>query len=152
MIVMNVIYATSAYPAGAAADRVSPRALLLAGLLLLIVADVVLASASAPLAVFAGAALWGLHMGLTQGLLSKLVAATVPAHVVGTGFGVFNLVSGGALLLASVIAGALWGALGPSATFFAGAAFAALAAAGLLAPMPAAAQGTPISPGRRCSP
>jgi predicted phage tail protein len=72
-------------------------------------------------------------MALTQGLLSKLVADTVPANLVATGFGIFNLVSGGALLLASVIAGTLWSSLGPSATFLAGAAFAAVAAVGLLA-------------------
>jgi MFS family permease len=132
MIVMNVVYAGSAYPAGAAADRLSPRTLLLYGLLVLIAADILLARASGPLVVFAGAALWGLHMGLTQGLLSKLVADTVPASIVGTGFGIFNLVSGSALLLASVLAGSLWKALGPSATFLAGAAFSALAAIGLL--------------------
>jgi len=132
MIVMNVVYAGAAYPAGAAADRVSARTLLLLGLMLLIAADVVLASATAPLVVFAGAALWGLHMGLTQGLLSKLVADRVPPTLVGTGFGVFNLVSGGALLLASVIAGTLWSSLGPAATFLAGAALAAAAAIGLL--------------------
>lgn len=133
MIVMNVFYAGAAYPAGAAADRVSPRTLLLLGLVLLIVADIVLARAASALVVFAGAALWGLHMALTQGLLSKLVADTAPAELVGTGFGVFNVVSGGALLLASVIAGSLWSSFGPSATFLAGAAFAAVAAIGLVA-------------------
>lgn len=80
----------------------------------------------------AGAALWGLRTALTQGLLSKLVADTVPARLRGTGFGIFNLVSGGALLLTSVIAGALWSAVGPSATFPAGAGFAGIAALGLL--------------------
>jgi MFS family permease len=93
----------------------------------------VLALAHAPPIVFAGAALWGLHMGLTQGLLAKLVADAVPANLVGTGFGIFNLVSGAALLLASVIAGSLWSSLGPSATFLAGAAFAAVSAIALLA-------------------
>lgn len=132
MIVMNLFYAGAAYPAGAAADHLSQRQLLLMGLVLLIAADVVLALASSPLGVFAGAALWGLHMGFTQGLLSKLIAETCPATLLGTGFGVFHLASGGALLLASVIAGALWGALGPSATFLAGAAFATAAAIGLL--------------------
>jgi MFS family permease len=106
--------------------------LLLIGLALLIAADVVLAVAAGALTVFAGAALWGLHMAFTQGLLSKLVADTVPAPLRGTGFGIFNLVSGGALLLASVIAGALWGAMGPAATFLAGAGFAAVAAIGLV--------------------
>jgi MFS family permease len=136
MIVMNVVYAGAAYPAGVAADRVGTRTLLLLGLILLIAADVALALADGALVVLAGAALWGLHMGLTQGLLSKLVADAVPSHLRGTGFGLFNLVTGGALLLASVIAGALWSALGPSATFLAGAAFAAVAAIGLLSAVP----------------
>jgi MFS family permease len=132
MIVMNLLYAGAAYPAGAAADRASARVLLLLGLAFLIGADLVLAFAASPLAVFAGAALWGLHMALTQGLLSKLVADTAPADLLGTGFGIFNLVSGGALLLASVIAGSLWTTCGPAATFLAGAAFATVAAVGLL--------------------
>jgi MFS family permease len=133
MIVMNALYAGAAYPAGAAADHVSPRTLLLFGLVLLIAADWVLAFAASPLVVFTGAALWGLHMAVTQGLLSKLVADATPAELLGTGFGIFNLVSGGALLLASVIAGSLWSSAGASATFLAGAVFAAVAAVGLLA-------------------
>ena len=132
MIAMNAVYAILAYPAGAAADRMSARTLLLLGLGALIAADAALALAASPAVAFAGAALWGVHMALTQGLLSKLVADTAPPELRGTAFGVFNLVSGGALLLASVIAGALWSALGPAAAFIAGAAFAALAATGLL--------------------
>ena len=133
MVVMNVFYAAFAYPAGVAADRIRPRTLLLLGLVLLIAADLILAVALSPLLAFAGAALWGLHMAWTQGLLAKLVADTTPAELHGTAFGIFNLVSGGSLLLASVIAGALWNAFGPSATFLAGALFAAVAAFGLLA-------------------
>jgi MFS family permease len=133
MIVMNAFYAAFAYPAGVAADRISRRMLLLVGLALLIAADLVLAAAMSPLLAFVGAALWGLHMAFTQGLLAKLVADTAPAERRGTAFGIFNLVSGGALLLASVIAGALWSIFGPSATFMAGAAFAAVAVFGLLA-------------------
>jgi predicted MFS family arabinose efflux permease len=132
MIVMNIVYATFAYPAGAAADRLSARTLLMFGLGVLIVADAVLAMASSPGIAFLGAAFWGLHMALTQGLLSKLVADTAPATLRGTAFGIFNLVSGGALLLASVIAGLLWSMYGASSTFIAGALFAAFAAMGLL--------------------
>ncbi|HUL92694.1 MAG TPA: MFS transporter [Burkholderiales bacterium] len=131
MIAMNVVYAAIAYPAGVAADRFSARTLLVFGLGMLVAADIVLAAAASPLPVFAGAALWGVHMGLTQGLLSKLVADNAPAELVGTAFGLFNLVSGGALLLASVIAGVLWSRFGAPATFMAGAAFAALAAIGI---------------------
>ncbi len=132
MIVMNVLYAGAAYPAGAAADHVSHRTLLLFGLALLIAADLALAFATSPLLVFVGAALWGSHMALTQGLLSKLVADTTPRALLGTGFGIFNLVSGGALLLASSIAGFLWSSFGAPATFVAGAVFAAVAAMWLL--------------------
>ena len=133
MVVMNLLYAASAYPAGAAADRINPRTLLLFGLVLLITADVVLAFATSPLIVFAGAALWGLHMAFTQGLLSKLVAEATPTKLLGTGFGIFNLVSGIAALLASVIAGSLWNAFGAVATFLAGALFAMITTIGLLA-------------------
>jgi MFS family permease len=140
MIVMNVVYAVIAFPAGAAADRFSARGLLIVGLAMLVAADLALAAAASPLVLFAGAALWGMHMGLTQGLLSKLVADTAPAELLGTAFGVFNLVSGVALLLASVIAGALWSGFGAPATFIAGAAFAAIAALGLAAHRPERAQ------------
>lgn len=132
MIVMNVVYSIFAYPAGAAADRISARTLLLMGLGILVIADIVLAIAASPGIALLGSAFWGLHMALTQGLLSKLVADTAPADLRGTAFGIFNLVSGGALLLASVIAGSLWSMFGASATFIAGASFAAFAAMGLL--------------------
>lgn len=132
LIVMNIAYSLVAYPAGAAADRLSASTLLLIGLAMLIAADLVLAIAASPAIAFLGAALWGLHMAFTQGLLSKLVADNAPGELRGTAFGFFNLVSGGALLLASVIAGALWSTFGAAATFVAGASFAALAALGIL--------------------
>jgi MFS family permease len=117
LIVMNVVYAAVAYPAGIAADRISRRELLLAGFAALIAADLLLAAALSPTLVFAGTACWGLHMALTQGLMSKLVADIAPARVRGTAFGVFNIVTGAALLLASAIAGAIWNSAGPSMTF-----------------------------------
>jgi MFS family permease len=131
MIVMNVVYAGLSWPAGAAADRMSARTLLFLGLVVLAAADLVLAEAKTPAVTFAGAALWGLHMALTQGLLSKLVADVSPPDLLGSAFGVFNLVTGVALLLASVIAGSLWATWGPPATFMAGAVFAAIAALGV---------------------
>jgi MFS family permease len=133
LIVMNVVYAAAAYPAGVAADSMSRWTLLLLGLAILVLADLVLALAATPWQVFAGAALWGLHMGLTQGLLSKLVADNAPAELRGTAFGIFNLIGGVALLFASVVAGSLWELVGPSATFIAGAVFAAIAAIGIIA-------------------
>jgi predicted MFS family arabinose efflux permease len=92
MVVMNVFYAGGAYPAGAAADHMSKRTLMLIGLVLLIAADLVLATAPSPLLVCAGTGLWGLHMAFTQGLFSKLVADSAPADLRGTGFGVFHFV------------------------------------------------------------
>ncbi|MBW2199676.1 MAG: MFS transporter [Deltaproteobacteria bacterium] len=132
LIVMNVLYTATAYPAGVAADRRSQRKVLIVGLAMLVAADFVLAAAGSPLAAFIGAAFWGLHMGLTQGLFAKLVADTAPAELRGTAFGIFNLVGGGALLIASVVAGALWSAFGAPATFLTGAAFATLAVLGLV--------------------
>jgi MFS family permease len=125
LIVMNVVYAASAYPAGALSDRVGRRGLLAAGFSVLIVADLVLAFAPGTALVMIGVALWGLHMGMTQGLLSALVADAAAAEIRGTAFGVFNLASGIMLLLASVIAGQLWDVAGPRATFLAGASFTA---------------------------
>jgi MFS family permease len=133
LIVMNIVYTVTAYPSGVAADRLSQRTLLVIGLVMLVAADVVLAAASSPLLAFIGAGFWGLHMGLTQGLFAKLVADNTPADLRGTAFGVFNLISGCALLLASVTAGVLWSAFGAPVTFFAGAGFALLAVLGLLA-------------------
>lgn len=131
LIVMNVVYAGAAYPAGVAADRLSQRAMLIAGLIVLAAADIALAVAESPLQAFIGAGLWGLHMGLTQGLFSKLVAETAPPTLRGSAFGIFNLITGISLLLASIIAGALWTAFGAPAAFLAGAAFASLALLGL---------------------
>ena len=133
LVAMNLIYTLVAYPAGVAADGGHRRALLGWGFAALIAADLVIASTSGLVALFAGIALWGVHMGLTQGLLSTLVADTAPARLRGTAFGVFYLVSGAALLVASVLAGWLWSAYGPAATFYAGASFTAVAAVGLLA-------------------
>jgi MFS family permease len=144
MVVMSVVYAVGAYPVGRAADRGYANRLLVAGLIALVVADLVLARATSPALALVGAALWGLHMALTQGLLAALVSATAPADLRGTAFGIFNLGSGVALLAASAIAGALWDVLGPAFTFYAGAGFTALAALGWLAwhrDLPALSQG-----------
>ncbi len=127
MVVMNVVYAFSAWPAGALSDRIGRYGLLIAGFALLIVADIILAFGGNVALVMLGVAVWGLHMGLTQGLLQALVADTAPANLRGTAFGVFNLVSGLAMLLASIIAGGLWDWVGPDGTFLAGAAFTAVA-------------------------
>jgi len=132
MIVMNIFYSLFAYPAGAAADRFSARILLVFGLGMLVLADVILAAAHQTWTAFLGSAFWGLHMAFSQGLLSKLVADTAPVELRGTAFGIFNLVGGTSLLLASIIAGFLWDLMGAPATFIAGASFAAAAGAGLL--------------------
>jgi MFS family permease len=132
MVAMNVIYSASAYPFGKLADKMSHAALLAWGLALLIAADLVLAYNDRWAVVTAGVALWGLHMGMTQGLLATMVAQTAPAHLRGTAFGFFNLVSGVSMLLASALAGLLWDRLGASFTFQAGAILSACALLGLL--------------------
>jgi MFS family permease len=133
LVVMNAAYGLAAYPAGALSDRVNRVTVLVIGLLLLIAADLLLALDAGLLAVAAGTVLWGVHMGFTQGLLASLVADTAPADLRGTAFGVFYMLGGGALLIASVVAGLLWDVLGAGTTFLAGAGFAAAALAGLLA-------------------
>ncbi len=127
LVAMNLVYSLGAYPAGALADSHSPRWLLQAGLVLLVTADLVLAFASGVGAAFVGVALWGGHMAVTQGLLSKLVADSSPGILAGSAFGIFNLALGIAMLVASVLAGALWEIIGPEATFIAGGLFALLA-------------------------
>ncbi len=132
MVVMSLVYSLSSYPAGALSDRVGRRGLLVAGLLVLVLADLVLAFGGSIASMMIGVALWGLHMGLTQGGLSSMVADTAPKLLRGTAFGIFNLASGLALLVGSVVAGLLWDWSGPSATFLAGGAFAVLTLLGLL--------------------
>ena len=129
LVGMNVVYSVVAYPAGKLADRIGPERLLIAGIGVLVAADIVLALASGLTALAVGVLLWGLHMGLTQGLLAAMVAHAAPEHLRGTAFGAFNLASGVAMLLASALAGALWHYVGPEATFWAGAALALAAAA-----------------------
>lgn len=133
LVAMNVVYTAGAYPAGVAADRFSATTLLISGSGVLFGAHIVLATATSVRMALSGAALWGLHMALTQGLFSKLVADTAAGARRGTAFGVFNLIVGASALLASVIAGALWNAVGPSTTFWIGAVFAVGAAVGVLA-------------------
>jgi MFS family permease len=131
MVVMNIVYTISAWPAGALSDSIGRYGVLTVGFALLVLADLVLALGNSVTTVMIGVALWGLHMGLTQGLLAALVADTAPPELRGTAFGVFYLVSGVALLIASIVAGALWDMIGPSGTFFAGAVITAIALAAL---------------------
>jgi MFS family permease len=126
LVVMNVVYSFSAYPFGTLSDQIDRRLILAAGFGTLILADIVLAVAPNILGVMLGIALWGLHMGMTQGLLAALIADEAPPNLRATSFGVFNFVSGIALLLASVIAGKVWESFGSHATFMAGAAITAL--------------------------
>jgi MFS family permease len=133
MIVMNVVYALSAYPAGILSDRIGRRGLLLFGLLLLAAADFVLGHAGSPAVLLWGVSLWGLHMGLTQGILAALVADTTSPALKGTAFGIFNLVAGLFTLLASVLAGALWSRFGAPVTFYVSAGISLAAMAALLA-------------------
>ena len=127
LVLMNAVYAASAYPFGKLSDTLGHGRLLAVGLLLLIAADALLAAGPDAVRVAAGIALWGLHMGVTQGLLARLVADTAPEDLRGTAYGIFNLASGVALLIASVLAGWLWSTLGAALTFMAGAAFCVLA-------------------------
>ncbi len=126
MVAMNVVYAASAYPFGQLSDRMNHKALLALGLVVLVAADLLLALRGNWLTLLAGVALWGIHMGMTQGLLATMVAEAAPADLRGTAFGFFNLVSGVAMLVASALAGLLWDSYGAASTFIAGAGFCVL--------------------------
>jgi MFS family permease len=130
MVVMNIVYSLAAYPAGALSDRIGRNSVLAGGIAFLIAADLVLALLPTIEFAFLGVFLWGLHMGFTQGVFATLVADTAPERLRGTAFGLFNLVGGLAMLLASVIAGVLWDFYGPAATFLAGAAITGVALVG----------------------
>jgi MFS family permease len=133
MVAMNLVYAACAYPFGKLSDRFSHKTLLFIGLLVLIAADLVLARSNGWISLGTGIVLWGIHMGITQGLLSTMVADTAPADLRGTAFGFFNLLSGLALLVASVLAGWLWDQYGPAFTFYGSAVLSGLAMLSLVA-------------------
>lgn len=134
MVVMNIVYALSAYPFGKLADRISHTTLLQIAILVLIAADGVLAYDKHWSVVLLGVSLWGLHMGMTQGLLTAMVADVSPADLRGTAFGIFNLASGVALLVASGLAGLLWDKFGAATTFYTGACFCVIALLALRVP------------------
>ena len=134
--VMSIVFAVTAYPAGRLQDHFGARPLLVAGLGTLLAADLLLTFGSGLVAIFLAIGLWGLHLGLTQGVLSALVAHAAPAEVRGTAFGVFGLTVGASTLIASLIAGVLWEVVSPEATFLAGAGFAAIAMVAFVAVRP----------------
>lgn len=123
MVTMNIVYSMSAYPFGLLSDRMSHQKLLALGLVVLIAADLVLAMSHHWAMVLVGVSLWGIHMGITQGLLSTMIADVAPADLRGTAYGFFSLVCGIALLFASIMAGFLWDQYGAAFTFYAGAGF-----------------------------
>lgn len=131
LVLMNVVYSLAAYPAGVLSDRADRITILGVGFGFLVAADLALAFTNGIAGVAVGVALWGLHMGFTQGLLATLVADTAPPELRGTAYGMFNLLSGLALLIASVLAGELWEHVGPQGTFLAGAVFTIVASGGL---------------------
>src|SRR5690606_15964506 len=131
LVVMGVAYSLSAYPAGSLSDRIDRVKVLAIGLLLLLAADLMLAFAPGIPGMLIGTALWGFHMGFTQGIFNALIADNAPADLRGTAFGMFHLLTGLALLLASIIAGLLWDTVGYQGTFLTGAALVTLTLAGL---------------------
>ena len=133
LVVMNIVYSVGAYPAGVLSDRLPPHRLLLFGIVALIASHIRLGYAGSLVGVFAGIALWGIHMALTQGVLARMVADSAPAPLMGSAFGLFSLLTGLALLVASVVGGLLWEMMGPHATFLAAASFAAASALALTA-------------------
>jgi sugar phosphate permease len=131
IVALSSVYAAGSYPSGVAADRLSPRTLLLGGLSFLIAADVVIGLGHSVVPLFAGGVLWGCHLALTQGVFSKIIAEFTPLDLRGTGFGIFDLARGVAFVIANTIAGYWWKAVSPSAAFFSAAGFAIIGGVGL---------------------
>jgi predicted MFS family arabinose efflux permease len=127
LVVMNFAYSMTSYPAGVLSDRVGQGGLLVVGMMMLIGADILLAVSNHWALVLSASVLWGIHMGMTQGILAAMVAHMAPEKLRGTAFGMFNLASGISMLVASVLAGLLWDRYSPSATFIAGALFSVIA-------------------------
>lgn len=117
-VIMNTVYAATAYPVGGLSDRIDRRRLLAAGIVVLILSDVVLAMASGPWVGLLGVVLWGLHFGMTQGVLATLVVDSAPEPLRGTAFGAFSLLSGFALVASGALGGMVWDAWGPSTLFW----------------------------------
>jgi MFS family permease len=132
LVAMNLVYAGSAYPFGRLADTMSHAQLLVFGLLVLMGADLVLAWHDHWGVILSGVCLWGLHLGITQGLLATMIADSAPVDLRGTAYGLFNLASGLGVLIASILAGILWDRFGPSVTFYAGAVFCGLTILGVV--------------------
>ena len=127
LVVFNIGFLVLAYPAGSLSDRASPRAILIAGMAVLVGADLILAFGTGMAPLILGVLLWGAHMALTQGIFSRMIADSAPAHLRATSFGAFYFASGIASLLANLAAGLLWDRNGAEATFIAGAGAAAVA-------------------------
>jgi MFS family permease len=144
LVVMYLVYSLTAYPFGILADHIDRRLQLAIGTLVLIGADLILAAANGIWLTALGVALWGLQLGVTQGLLGAAVADTAPPRLRGTAFGIFDVAIGVATFAASGGAGLLWMAGGPDAAFLASACFAALA--GLLLLLRPLAQARKASP------
>lgn len=132
LVIMNFAYTLSAYPAGVLSDKMDRRMVMGVGIFILFLSEIVLAIAPNLIVLMVGIILWGLHLGLTQGLLAALVAEASPPSLKGTAFGIFHFVSGVLTLGASLIAGILWEIIGPAATYFGGATFALASLLGLL--------------------
>jgi MFS family permease len=133
LVIMSLFYSLAAYPAGLLSDRVDRQHVLIVGTLFLVAADLVLAWLPTIGGLALGTSLWGLHMGFSQGLLTALIADEAPAQLRGTAYGIFNLLCGVMMLLASALAGYLWESFSPETTFLAGAGVGAVALIGLFA-------------------
>ena len=134
---LHVVRAALSWPLGRAADRLGRTRALIAGWVWYALCYAAFAAASAPSQAWALFAAYGLVAGLTEGSERALVAAAVPEERRGRALGLYNLVSGAGLLIASLLAGALWERVSPAAALGAGALLAAAAAVVLLGPGPA---------------
>jgi MFS family permease len=127
-LTFNLLYALSAIPAGMAADRFGKRRIILLGFILFSLVYYGFAVTEDSRGIWGLFVLYGIFMGLTEGIQKAYLATIIPPDFKATAFGVYNTVVGLATLPASIIGGWLWDAFSSSATFYFGSAMAAVAA------------------------
>lgn len=118
LIVMNIVYSLTSYPAGSLSDRVGRKTVITFGFLLLALANGLLALNASIVITFLGIVLWGIQMGLTQSNLIALVTDTCPATLRGTALGIYNLFSAIAMIIGGSSTGYIWDHFGASTAFY----------------------------------
>ena len=132
LAILNLVASLVSLPAGNLSDKIGRKKLLFGGWVFYSLTYLGFGIAKFPGHVLGLFLLYGIYIGLTEGVAKALVSDLVPSPRRGTAFGLYNLVVGGTLFPASLLAGFLWQTISPAAPFYFGAILAFLAALGLI--------------------